>query len=271
MAITREMAMAAAAPRRARIRRIGTDDLRASLRDGWADFRDKRGDIILLGLLYPLVGFLAVLASLGSFHLELLFPVFAGLTLLGPLVATGFYEIARRREAGDPAGWSHFFDVTKSPSFPAMMGIGGGLFLLFGLWLLAAAGIWVAFLGPDVPDTPGGLMAQVFGTPAGWQMMVVGNLVGLGFAVVVLAVSTVALPMLVDREATAAEAVLTSVAAFRANSGVMLRWGLTVAVVLILGAIPVLIGLAVALPVLGYATWHLYTRVVERDGAAPVA
>ena len=263
MAITRDIPRSpTAAP--ARIRTISAADIRASLKDGWLDFLDKRGDLILVGLLYPIVGFLAALASLGSFHLELLFPVFAGLTLIGPLVATGFYEIARRREVGDPSGWSHFFDVTKGPSFPAMLGIGGGLFILFGFWLIAAAAIYTAFLG-SVPDTIGGLVSEVFGTVQGWQMMLVGNIVGFLLALVVLATATVSLPMLVDREVSAAEAVRTSYAAFRANTGVMLRWGLTVAVLLVVGAIPLLIGLAVAVPVLGYATWHLYTRIVDRS------
>ncbi|MBR0551782.1 DUF2189 domain-containing protein [Stakelama marina] len=264
MAITSDIGATAPETGHSRIRTITSADLSAALRDGWADFSDRRGDLILLGLLYPLVGFLAVMASLGTFRLDMIFPVFAGLTLLGPLVATGFYELARRREAGEDASWNHFFDVMQSPSFPAMLGIGGGLFLIFGFWMIAAAGIYAVFLG-EVPDTIGGLLSQVFGTSAGWQMMIVGNLVGLVLALVVLAVSTVSLPMLVDRNVSAAEAVSTSVAAFRANTAVMLRWGLIVAALLVLGAIPLLIGLAVVLPVLGYATWHLYTRLVERE------
>ena len=72
------------------------------------------------------------------------------------------------------------------------------------------------------------------------------------------------LPMLVDRDTDAGRAVATSVAAFRRNKGVMLRWGAIVGGLLVLGSIPFFIGLAVVLPWLGYATWHLYTRLVDR-------
>ena len=95
-------------------------------------------------------------------------------------------------------------------------------------------------------------------------MIAIGNLVGLGFAVVALAISAVSFPMVVDKPVDAAAAIGTSLRAFNANRGTMLGWGLRVAALLVLGALPAFIGLAVVLPWLGYATWHLYTRVVER-------
>ena len=112
-------------------------------------------------------------------------------------------------------------------------------------------------------------MQEVFTTSHGWGMIIVGNLVGLGFAFVVLALSVVSLPMLVDREVSVGTAVRTSLRAFRENKGPMLRWGLTVAVLLVLGSIPFFVGLAVVLPVLGYATWHLYTRLIDRSALPP--
>ena len=55
-----------------------------------------------------------------------------------------------------------------------------------------------------------------------------------------------------------------SIAAVARNPMTMIRWGITVVAILVLGSLPLFVGLAVALPVLGYATWHLYTRVVAR-------
>lgn len=246
------------------VRRITAEDLRASLAEGYSDFRDMRGDLLFVGLLYPLVGLLAALLFLGGRTMPLVFPLFAGLSLLGPLVATGFYELARRREAGLESSWRHFFDVFRSPSIASIAAVGIGLLAICGAWLAAAAIVYASFFGPGSPLAVDAFLAEIFTTPRGWAMMIVGNLIGLAFAVLVLAASVVSLPMLVDRKVTAERAVATSLAAFRANPGVLLRWGLMVALILILGAIPLLIGLAVALPVLGYATWHLYTRLVDR-------
>lgn len=253
-----------------RIRRIGPADLNAALREGFADFGAKRGDLIFVGLFYPVIGLAVSMAAMGFSVWELLFPLAAGISLLGPLVAIGFYELARRREAGIDSSWWHFFDVRKSRSRDDIAIVGAMLVGLFIFWIAAAAMIHTVFFGSALhPPSLGVFLREVVATPQGWGMIMIGNLVGLGFAVAVLALSVVSLPLLVDRDVSAATAVRTSLRAFSENRWVLLRWGLTVAVLLVLGSIPFFIGLAVVLPVLGYATWHLYTRLIDRSTLPP--
>src|SRR5690242_17830249 len=90
------------------VRRISAGDANAALREGWADFMEMRGDLIFIGLLYPLLGVAAAMVVVGSPLLPMLFPLVAGIGLLGPLAAVGFYEMARRREEGLHSNWSHF-------------------------------------------------------------------------------------------------------------------------------------------------------------------
>ena len=113
------------------------------------------------------------------------------------------------------------------------------------------------------PASLGTLVQQALDTPAGWRLILFGNLVGALFAVVVLALSVVSFPMLVDRNVGPLVAAQTSVRAVLANPLTLAVWGLTVAGLLVLGCLPFFIGLAVVMPVLGHATWHLYRRVVE--------
>jgi uncharacterized membrane protein len=246
-----------------RVNTLSAGDLRAALVEGFADFRAKRGDILLIGLLYPIIGFGAAMAAQGD-YVWLFFPLAAGLSILGPLVATGFYELARRREAGLESSWWHFLDVARSPSIESIAVVAVVLIALFGGWLIAAGIVYSAFFGLEPPGTAGMFLARVLTTPAGWGMILVGNLVGLGFALATLALSAVSLPMLIDRDVSAGEAMATSIAVFRRNPRVMARWGLIVAGLLLLGSIPLFMGLAVVLPWLGYATWHLYTKAVAR-------
>ena len=247
------------------VRTITREDLTQSLRDGYRDFLDKRGDLIFVGLLYPLIGLCAALAAMGGSILPLLFPMLAGLSLLGPLVSTGFYQLAKRREMGLESSWWHFFDVFKSPSREAILLVGIMLMAIFAAWLMSAGIVYAMFFGTKPPATIGVLLAQAFTTPQGWAMIIIGNAIGAVFAVIVLATSVVSLPMLIDRNIDAATAVRTSLKAFGTNRALLIRWGIRVGLLLVIGALPIFLGLAFVLPVLGYATWHLYTRLVDRS------
>jgi uncharacterized membrane protein len=110
----------------------------------------------------------------------------------------------------------------------------------------------------------------VLTTPEGYRLIVVGNAVGFIFAVVAFALSAVSFPLLLDRHVGVAAAIVTSVRAVLKNPVTMAAWGLLVAVALAIGSLPFFIGLAVVMPVLGHATWHLYRKVVEPDeGSRP--
>ena len=152
--------------------------------------------------------------------------------------------------------------------------LGFVLLAVFMLWLEAAQVIYQVTLAPIMsaagPISPGTFFRAVLATPEGWAMILVGNLVGLLFAVIVLTLTVVSFPLLLDRDipggaaAQASVAVQASVAAVVANPGPMALWGLIVAFGLLLGSLPLFIGLAVVLPVLGHATWHLYRAVIAR-------
>lgn len=251
-----------------RIRRIGMADLGASLAEGWRDFTAHRTDVMLLCVLYPVLGLVLLRAAIGSEVLALLFPLAAGFALLGPLAATGLYEMNRRMEAGEPVSWSTVFAVTRARGFGAVLVLGLLFTALFVIWLQVALAIYERFLGDAAPISVHAFFSHVFATRAGWQMIVAGDVVGLGFAIVALAVGIFSFPMLIDGRHGRSTgerlslAVATSLAATRANPGPVVAWGLMVAAALVLGSVPFFLGLVVALPVLGHATWHLYRRVV---------
>lgn len=250
------------------VRRLTPADLTIALRQGFDDFTQKRGEILLLALIYPLVGLLACTAAFGGDVAALAFPLAAGLSLMGPAVAAGFYRIACLREAGENATWSHFLDVWRGRSATSLLLLTLGLFVLFMAWLAVAWGIYGATLGREPYAGFGDFLRRLLTTPQGWAMVVVGNAAGLVFAAAALAASAVSFPMVVDRDVDPMTAVRTSLKAVSENPAVFARWGATVGVLLVLGSIPLFVGLAIVLPVLGYATWHLYTRAVVRPGAA---
>ncbi|HKX80290.1 MAG TPA: DUF2189 domain-containing protein [Novosphingobium sp.] len=249
------------------VRTIDFHDLRTALIQGWEDFLYNRGDLVFVGFIYPVAILLAVLLVSHASVLPLIFPLVAGSVLFGPAVASGFYELARRREMMLDTRWRHFFDVLRGPAAFQIIGLTVVIFFLFTLWISVAWGIYSATVGASEAIPAGsvsGFFDAVLNTSEGWRMIVVGNVVGLGFAFVVLAISVVSFPMLVDQPVGIGVAMHTSVRVARKNPVTVAVWGFIVVALLVLGSLPALVGLAIVFPVLGYATWHLYTRAVVR-------
>ncbi len=245
------------------VRRIGIADLREAVRRGLDDFSAYRSDVIFLCLIYPIAGLVLTRLAFGYNMLPLVFPLASGFALIGPVAALGLYEMSRRRETGIHAGWPQALSVLGSRSFGAIAALALLLIAIFLVWLAAAAGIYALTLGPRPPASIASFAHDVLATRAGWAMIVVGIGVGFLFAVLVLAISVVSFPLLLDREVSLGRAVWTSVSAFLANPLPMALWGLIVAAGLVIGSIPLLLGLIVVMPVLGHATWHLYRKLVS--------
>jgi len=248
------------------VRKISNDDLRLSLRQGLDDFLTFRGDIIIAGFVYTFMGIAAVVLTTSRPLMPFFLPVVAGVGLLGPLAAVGFYELARQRENGRAdIHWFNFLDVRKRPSVDDMGIVAGLLLAIFFAWLLTAGALYGLLFGWATPTSIPQFLGMVFGTPRGWALIAGGALVGAIFGWIVLSISVASLPMLVDCDVSASDAVSASWRAANANRGAMLRWGLTVLGLLVLGCIPAFVGLAFVLPWLGYSTWHLYTRLIDRN------
>jgi uncharacterized membrane protein len=247
------------------VARIGVADLRDVLAKGLADFGAYRTDVVFICIVYPLAGLVLARLASGYGMLPLVFPLAAGFTLLGPVAAVGLYEMSRRRERGAEAGWGDAFGVVRAPAFGAIAALGLVLLAIFLLWLGAAYAIYLGTLGPEPPASFGSFVRDVLTTGAGWAMIVAGVGVGFLFAALVLTISVVSFPLLLDRDVGLYAAVATSVLAVVTNPVPMAVWGLIVAGGLVIGSIPALLGLVIVMPVLGHATWHLYRKVVPRD------
>ncbi|MEG3165453.1 DUF2189 domain-containing protein [Sphingomonas sp. PB2P19] len=246
------------------IRRIGTSDLNWALAEGWKDFLTKRGDLIVIGLLYPVICLVAAYVTFNDPLLPLFFPLVAGLSILGPAAASGFYELARRREEGRDASWWHFLDPLNGRSRLPLALLTAGLAVLMIGWLIAAYAVYDLTFGASAPLQIGDVFGRLFTTREGWMLILLGNLAGAPFAIATLVFALVSFPMVVDQPVDAGLAIRTSLAAARKNPRETFGWGVRVVGLLLLGLIPLAIGLAVVLPWLGYATWHLYTRLVVR-------
>lgn len=244
------------------VRRITLADLRAALREGAGDVGAFRDDVLFIGIIYPLAGIL--LGALASNYnlLMMMFPLASGFAILGPVAATGLYEMSRRREQGEHVTWLDSFKVFASPAIGSIIGMGVILLSIFGVWLATAYQIGVATLGDATPPTLSMFLKQVFQSPASPTLILGGVGVGFLFAALAFVLSVISVPLLLDRDVGLWIAVRASVKAVATNPGTMIAWAAIIAGALALGSLPALVGLIFVVPWLAHASWRLYRKVV---------
>jgi len=250
--------------RHLRINTITPADLWDALARGLADFKAMPTHLVFLGLIYPMAGIVFFGLSFGYNLFPVLFPLAAGFAIVGPVAAIGLYELSRQRENGREPDAAHMFDVVRSPSFPAILTISASLGILFLAWLWSAQTLYQSLFGYLPPESMTQFLHAVLTTSNGHKLIIYGNLIGLCFAVVAMVIGVVSFPLLLDRDVGVLTALETSLRAVASNPGTMILWGLIVAALLVIGTIPLFVGLAVIVPVLGHATWHLYRKLVAR-------
>ena len=259
------LALPDATPGYPALRKVGLSDLKDALTKGVNDFLPILDFLaaapfftVLFSMIYAIICIVLI-----STDLPLFFPLMSGFALVGPFVAIGLYEVSRRREFGLDTSWTHVFDLRHSPSLPSILALGLVLLMLFICWQAAAESLYLWLFGATTPESLNGLLTDVLTTSRGWTLLRLGNTIGFIFAVVVLSISVVSFPLLLDRNVGVAVAAHTSVRAVLANPLTMALWGLIVAASLGVGFLFAFVGLAFVVPILAHASWHLYRRVVQ--------
>jgi uncharacterized membrane protein len=240
-------------------RNLTAADLRAALAAGWGDFTAFPAFGLAFAGIYVFAGLLIASVLFRGSAPFWLIPAAAGFPLLGPFVAVGLYEVSRRREQGLPMRWTAVFGALRGRGDEQILSMGVIVFVAFAFWLMVAHGIFAVFLSDS---GLGDDWMAALATSAGLAMLGIGSVVGAIMALGFYAITVISLPMLVDREVDFLTAIIVSLATVRSNGTVMIGWAAIVAAILFAAMLPLFLGLFIALPVLGHATWHLYRRAV---------
>jgi len=245
------------------VNRITTADLTASLRSGLEDFRALPSHLIFIAAIYPIGAFLLAQLTYSLDLVPLFFPLVAGFAIVGPFVAIGLYEISRCRERGGKPSWSDVLEVRRSPAWGSILVVGLVLLAIFLAWILTAHWLYVTVMGNRPIGSIGGFLSDVLTTRSGWTLIVLGHLLGFGFAALAYMISAVSFPLLLDRPVGAGTAMKASMMAVTRNPWTMAVWAATIATALMLGSALLFAGLVLVLPILAHASWHVYRRAIR--------
>jgi uncharacterized membrane protein len=241
---------------------LDTSDIRLALERGLADFRRAPAFGLVFGAAFSAIGIAIawLLAVRGSFYWVL--PLAAGFPLVGPFAAVGLYEVSRRLAAGQPLDWPGVLGSVWQERRRQLPSIAFVALFFYLVWVYMAHLVFALSFGLK-PLTGILTSPAILLSPEGLTMLALGTLLGGLLAAALFAVTVIGVPLVVDREIDVVTAMITSVRAVAASPATMLAWGLTVAALSALAMLPLFLGMIVAFPVLGHASWHLYRLAVD--------
>ncbi len=246
------------------IRRVAFDAPWAWLAAGWRDLWSAPIISLTYGAIFAAAAYAFVFQLSSTNVLPLMLPIAGGFMLIGPLLAVGLYEISRKRESNARASFNDIITAVKE-SNGQLAFFGVMLLLLYFFWMRVAFLLFMLFFGSaDIPPVENFVPTLLF-TPHGLGLLVTGTAVGAVFAAVAYAASAIAVPMLLDRKVDVITAVSASVKAVNLNRPAMILWAVLIAGLIAMGFAALFVGLAIAFPLIGHATWHAYRELTGTE------
>ncbi|GAA0586318.1 DUF2189 domain-containing protein [Caenispirillum bisanense] len=244
-----------------RVRTVGSDDVFSWLSRGWRDFVRSGMASAAYGAIFALAGYVIAVGLARLDSPFLLLPVAAGFTLVAPVLAIGFYRMSKTLEGGGQPTFNEAVTAAQANGFHILTA--GLVLMLYGLIWVRVATLIFALMFPATSFSFDAMLA-VLPTTAGLLFLIVSVAVGAAFALVAFLFCAVALPMMMDRPGTDFfTAALVSMTAVLRNPGPMLLWAGIIAVVTAAGMAFFFLGLIIAMPLIGHASWHAYRALVK--------
>ena len=248
------------------LRRVPFDAPWNWLAAGWRDLWSAPHVGLTYGSAFAILAFVLTAGLLQFGMQSLILALAGGFLLIGPLVAVGLYEASRRLETGKPVVLEEvMFAGLRAPGQLGFFGV--VLAFAYGVWLQRAFLMFMLFMGSRGLPPASEFVPTLLFTPHGLGLLVAGTAVGGVLATIIFSVSVISVPLLLTRPIDAVTAMAASIEAVVKNPKPMALWAALIAGFMILGTLTLFVGLAVAFPLIGHATWHAFRSLVVQNGS----
>lgn len=244
------------------IRRIGDVDRSGRwLAQGWSDFKRTPVISLIYGGAFVIIS-LALTFGLRAVGLDsLILPLCLGFIIMAPILVVGLYDVSHRLERGQPVHVGNIFEAFGD-SLGQLSAMGIVLLICYWVWVWSALILFMGFFNQSPPPLDAFFEDVVF-TMNGGLLLGIGSIVGACFGALVFSLSAISVPLLYDRPIDVVTAISCSLLAVKENGRVMFGWAALILLISIAGIATFFVGLAIAVPVLAYATWHCYRDLIE--------
>lgn len=220
---------------------------------GWRDVRRAPGVSFAYGLMVTVLGWLTF--ALGN-HPYFVAAAISGFLLVGPIFGAGLIQSARLLETGRHPTFDNSLSGLDR-NRPALLQLAMILLSLAVVWLTISTALLVAWVGPIAPTIEQALWDSALGYMSAGQVLAWAAIGGV-LAVFCFSLTVIAVPLILDRQASVQEAMRGSLRAVARAPGACAVWALLIVALTALGFATALLGFIVIYPLLGFASWQAY-------------
>jgi uncharacterized membrane protein len=246
-----------------KVKALTFKELEKALSRGIADFVAKPQFGLIIGAACAFFG-IAIVACISWLNIPwMIYPFAIGFPLVGPFLAVGLYEVSRRLQAGETITWKAVVSRMWIQRGRELSWMAFVVLFVIWMWVYQVRLLMALFLGRMSFSSLPGFIDLITTTSEGLWFLGVGHIIGAALAILLFSITVISIPILMDRELDMVTAMITSVKVVLASPVVMIGWGLTVTLLVIIASLPLFLGLIIVLPILGHTTWHIYKKTVE--------
>lgn len=240
------------------IRKVTPNIIPDWLHSGVTDLHLAGRASLFYGIVFATVG--VIIHTIFSDNYWFLAGTTTGFFLLGPFLATGLYDISKRMEAGQAPALTPTL-VAWLPNLINITLFTILLMLVFFAWTRLSMSIFAHYFNGALP-TFADVIINVFTLKQPTFLLIYFS-VGAVFAAFIFSISVIAMPLMLDRHASAWTAAITSLRTCARNPIPMLLWAFCIVVLIGFGLATNFLGLILTMPVVGHASWHVYRDIID--------